>query len=62
MLDSSFAGEAKLKTADALKKASEFLSSHGYADMKESYYSTSDGVCTVNYAYKRTVLFIIPIS
>ena len=53
MLDSSFAGEAKLKTADALKKASEFLSSHGYADMKESYYSTSDGVCTVNYAYKK---------
>lgn len=60
MLDSSFAGEAKLKTADALKKASEFLSSHGYADMKESYYSTSDGVCTVNYAYKKDGVIYYP--
>ena len=51
---------AKLKTADALKKASEFLSSHGYADMKESYYSTSDGVCTVNYAYKKDGVIYYP--
>ena len=35
--------------ADELAK--EFLSKHGYADMKETYYLKQDGIVTINYAY-----------
>ncbi len=51
VLGSSYAGEAKLSAGDAIKKASEFLSSKGFGNMKDSYYSTTDGICTVNFAY-----------
>ncbi len=51
VLGSSYAGEVKLSAEDAIKKASEFLTSKGFGNMKDSYYSTTDGICTVNFAY-----------
>lgn len=51
MLNSTFAGEIKVKYEDVVKKAKEFLESIGYKNMKESYYFTDDGICTVNFAY-----------
>lgn len=36
---------------DALKKAQEFLVSHNMEKFTESYYSISDNVCTINFAY-----------
>ena len=51
MLKSRYAGESKIKTEDALKKAKAFLEEKGYTKVKESYYSTNDGVCTINYSY-----------
>lgn len=51
MLKSRYAGEAKLTTEDALKKAKAFLQEKGYTKVKDSYYSTNDGVCTVNFSY-----------
>ncbi len=51
MLSSSFAGERTLGYEDARKYASEFLQRNGFFDMRESYYSISDGICTINYAY-----------
>lgn len=44
--------EIQLKEEEAAKRAKEFLLKAGYGSMKESYYSTYDGVCTINFAYK----------
>lgn len=51
MLKSRYAGESTIETEDAIKKATSFLNEKGYTKVKESYYSTVDGVCTVNYSY-----------
>lgn len=37
----------------AVEKAQQFLKQHGYDSMKESYYVTSGGVCTINFAYRQ---------
>lgn len=51
MLSSSFAGESRLTTEQAIEKATEFLKNIGYLNIKESYYATNDGICTINFAY-----------
>lgn len=45
-------GEPTLEFKEAISKAAEFLSQKGYTSMKESYYEKSDGVATINFAYK----------
>lgn len=52
LLSGNFAGESKLEYADACKYATEFLNQNGFLDMTESYYTVSDGICTINYAYR----------
>lgn len=44
--------------ADELAK--EFLSKHGYADMKETYYLKQDGIVTINYAYNQDNVVMYP--
>lgn len=44
-------GEATISQQEAIKRALQFLKKQGYTNMKESYYSTYDGVCTINFAY-----------
>ena len=51
MLKSRYAGESKIDSKDAIRKATAFLNEKGYTKVKESYYSTVDGVCTINYSY-----------
>lgn len=51
MLTNMYASEVKLTQKDAIKKATEFLNSKGYNKVKESYYSTTDGICTINFAF-----------
>ncbi len=51
MLGSSYAGVAKLSEEEAVERGLDYLESHGINNMKESYYSINDGICTVNYAY-----------
>ncbi len=51
MLTSMYASEIKLSQKEAVKKATEFLNEKGYTKVKESYYSTSDGICTINFAF-----------
>ncbi len=51
MLKSRYAGESKIEAKDAVKKAKAFLGEKGYTKVKESYYSTNDGVCTVNFSF-----------
>ncbi len=36
---------------EANEKGKQFLSNHGFKDMKETYYLKRDGVVTINYAY-----------
>lgn len=52
LLSGQFVGESKLEYADARKYASEFLNNNGFFDMQENYYTVSDGICTINYAYR----------
>ncbi len=51
MLSSNFVGEATLEYEDARKYAVDFLNRNGFSNMQESYYTISDGICTINYAY-----------
>ena len=52
LLGSSSAGESVISPEQAVENAKNFLSAKGYENMKESYYSTQDGICTVNFAYE----------
>ncbi len=51
MLKSQYVSEIKLSSEEAIKKAAEYLKERGYTKIKESYYSTTDGICTVNFSY-----------
>lgn len=60
LLGSSNAGESALTCEQAIESAHNFLSSKGYNDMKESYYSTQDGICTINFAYEKNGVVYYP--
>ena len=51
IINSAYAGESKYTQTEAVVKAKQYLERHGYGSMSESYYSTHDGICTVNFAY-----------
>lgn len=51
LITDKFAGETKIKESEAVKKAKAYLEKYGYATVKESYYYTSDGICTINFAH-----------
>lgn len=60
MLGSSSAGESVISPEQAVENAKNFLSAKGYENMKESYYSTQDGICTVNFAYENEGVICYP--
>ena len=43
---------------EANSKGKEFLSNHGFKDMKETYYLKQDGIVTINYAYTQNDVVI----
>lgn len=43
--------EEKISPAEAIKRGKKILSEMGYSSLTESYYSTFDGICTINFAY-----------
>lgn len=54
MTDASYAGEAAISTDEAIKRGREYLKRAGFTEnVRETYYSTYDGICTVNYAYEK---------
>lgn len=54
MTDPSFVGEATISTDEAIKRGKEYLKKAGFPEsMRETYYTTYDGICTVNYAYEK---------
>ena len=52
--------DVKLDYAQASKKAGAFLSARGIQNMKESYYSITDNVCLINYAYDQDGVICYP--
>ncbi len=46
-----YASAIKLTSKEAIKRATLFLNNKGYKNVKESYYSTSDGIITINFSY-----------
>lgn len=46
-----FSGEEKISFEEAIKRGKKHLSELGYTSLTETYYSTFDGVCTINFAY-----------
>ncbi len=50
MLSSVFAGEIEIDFEDAIEYAKEYLQEIGYQNMRESYYYSEDGICTINFA------------
>ncbi|MBR2877383.1 MAG: germination protein YpeB [Clostridia bacterium] len=51
MLESRFADEATISEKEAIEKAKLFLNTKGYKNVKETYYATIDGICTINFAF-----------
>ena len=51
MLTDTFAGESQIKEEEAVEIATKYLDKIGFSQMKESYFFTNDGICTVNFAY-----------
>ncbi len=51
LLTDTFAGESQIKEEEAVKIATKYLEKIGFMQMKESYFFTNDGICTVNFAY-----------
>ena len=41
----------KIEYLEAIKNAKKYLEKCGYKNMKESYYVTSENICTINFAY-----------
>ena len=60
LLGSSSAGESVITPEQAVENAKNFLRAKGYENMKESYYSTQDGICTVNFAYENEGVICYP--
>jgi germination protein YpeB len=60
MLSSKFSGETKIKYSDAVRNAKLYLDRIGYKNMKESYYFTDDGVCTINFAATKNGIIMYP--
>ena len=49
-----YAGEATISHSEAVKRGKEYLKEIGFEEnMTDTYYSTYDGICTVNYAYEK---------
>ena len=60
MINSQFVGEIQLKYDDVVNKATEYLDSLGYSDMKASYYFIEDGICTINFAAAQNDIVMYP--
>lgn len=60
MINSKFVGEIEIKQDEAVRNAKKYLEKIGYKNLKESYYFTDDGICTVNFASDNKGVVIYP--
>lgn len=60
ILSDAIVGEEKISEEDAVRKAEDFLGKIGFDNMEETYYYTTDGICTINFAYKENDFICYP--
>ncbi len=60
MISNITAGEEKLSRADAENTAKNFLRDNGFTDMVSTYAAVTDGICTLNFAYKQGSFICYP--
>lgn len=60
LLGWAYAGEETKKPSEAIDIAIDFLKKHGIENMTESYFTTNDGICTVNLAYVQNGVICYP--
>ncbi len=49
-----------ISNEEAIQKGKEFLNSHNFPNMKETYYLKQDGIVTINYAYEQNGIVMYP--
>ncbi|MBE6835690.1 MAG: hypothetical protein E7515_05500 [Ruminococcaceae bacterium] len=52
ILSGEYAGEDKIEYDEARDRATEYLEKIGYKNMKATYHSENDGICTINFAFE----------
>lgn len=60
LLSSRYADETTISYNEAIQQAQAYLDRIGYTNMTESYYSISDGICTINFAYTQDGVICYP--
>ncbi len=60
LLNSRTPGEPQLDAAQAIEKATAFLSERGFSHMKESYWINNENVLLVNFAYQQDDVLCYP--
>lgn len=60
LLSDTYAYEETISAKEAVRRGEEYLEKLGYANMKSSYYSVYDGICTVNYALEQDGVICYP--
>ena len=53
-------GDTKIDEEEAIDKAQDFLEKIGFDNMEDTYYYTTDGVCTINFAYEENDFICYP--
>ena len=60
MIDSAMPGSVKLSKENAIKKATDFLASHGIGSMTQTYYLQNNNIATINFAYYKNNVTCYP--
>lgn len=60
IISNEYAGESKIKAEEAKTKAVEFLNRNGFENMDSTYFFTSDGICTFNFAFTENDIVYYP--
>ncbi len=60
MINSQFVGEIEINQDEAVRNAKKYLKKIGFENLKESYYFTDDGICTINFASEDNGVVIYP--
>lgn len=55
-----YASKTEISEKEAVRRAKDYLRKIGYNNMQENYYSTYDGVCTINFAYTKDDITYYP--
>lgn len=60
ILYSGIINDSSISEKNAINLGAEFLDKIGYKNMKESYYTISNNICTINYAYTENDVYYYP--